>query len=41
MKLNAFVKGNEEIPEAYTIQLMIELYNLCTLYIQHQSSIFV
>lgn len=39
MKLNAFLKGNEEIPEAYTIQFMItELYNLCTLCIQHQSS---
>lgn len=40
MKLNVFLKGNEEIPEAYTFQLMIaELYNLCTLYVQHQSSL--
>lgn len=38
MKLSAFLKGNEEIPEAYTVQFMItELYNLCTWYIQHQS----
>lgn len=39
MKPNAFLKGKEEIPEAYTVQFMItELYHLGTLYIRHQSS---
>lgn len=39
MKQNAFLKGNEEILEAYPFHLMItELYHLCALYRQHQSS---
>ena len=38
MKLNAFLQGNEEIPEADTFEFMItELCNLCTLCVQHQS----
>lgn len=38
MKLNAFIKENKELPEAYTIQLVITefiIYVLCILGINH------